>query len=264
MGNVYIGGTGKTPTSIQIANQIIKSGNKPAILRKFYKNHEDEYGLIRNNFDNLILDSDRVDGIRKIEKLKFDIAILDDGLQDYRITKNLNIICFNSNQLVGNGLILPSGPLRENLSTLKDADIIIINGVKNKSFEKKLLSINENLEIFYSSYIPINLNEFKNKKLLAISGIGNPNNFFDLIEKNGLSIEKKVVFPDHHEFSRKEIKDILNEAETKNYQIIMTEKDFFKFPEIKNNKIKYLKVSLQIKDQEKILKRINKLHDKIN
>ena len=139
MGNVYIGGTGKTPTSIQIANQIIKSGNKPAILRKFYKNHEDEYGLIRNNFDNLILDSDRVDGIRKIEKLKFDIAILDDGLQDYRITKNLNIVCFNSNQLVGNGLILPSGPLRENLSTLKDADIIIINGVKNKSFEKKTI-----------------------------------------------------------------------------------------------------------------------------
>ena len=91
VGNVYIGGTGKTPTSIQIANQIIKSGNKPAILRKFYKNHEDEYGLIRNNFDNLILDSDRVDGIRKIEKLKFDIAILDDGLQDYKPSSNIEI-----------------------------------------------------------------------------------------------------------------------------------------------------------------------------
>ena len=74
--------------------------------------------------------------------------ILDDGLQDYRINKNLNIVCFNQNQLVGNGLILPSGPLRESLSSLKDVEVVIINGTKNKDFEDKILNINKNLKVF--------------------------------------------------------------------------------------------------------------------
>ena len=261
VGNIYIGGTGKTPVSIFLANEIQKLGKKPVILRKFYKNHQDEYGLIRNNFKNLIIDSNRVNGIKKIEKLNFDVVILDDGLQDYRIRKNISIVCFNSTQLIGNGLIIPSGPLRESLETLKNVELVIINGNKNEKFEKKLLSINSNLEIFYSKYIPININEFINKKLLAIAGIGSPENFFSLAEKNGLKIEKKLIFPDHYQFSKKEIKDILDEAETNNYQIVMTEKDYFKFQDFKSEKIKYLKVSLQIENQERLLKKIKELND---
>ena len=69
----------------------------------------------------------------------FDSIIMDDGFQDYSIRKDLNIICFNNNQLIGNGMILPAGPLREGLSSLKRADIIIINGTKNKDFEEKVL-----------------------------------------------------------------------------------------------------------------------------
>ena len=171
VGNIYIGGTGKTPVSIFLANEIQKMGKKPVILRKFYKSHQDEYGLIRNNFKNLIIDSNRINGIKKIEKLNFDVVILDDGLQDYNIRKNISIVCFNSTQLIGNGLIIPSGPLRESLSSLKNVEIVIINGNKNENFEKKLFSINSNLEIFYSKYTPTNINDFKNKKLLAIAGI---------------------------------------------------------------------------------------------
>ena len=82
------------------------------------------------------------------------MVILDDGFQDRKIKKNLNIICFNQKQLIGNGFILPSGPLREGLKSLNKANIILINGKKDKNFEDKVLSINKDLEIFYSNYRP--------------------------------------------------------------------------------------------------------------
>ena len=83
------------------------------------------------------MNKNRAKAIKKAEKENFNVVILDDGFQDHTIKKNLNIICFNDKQLVGNGLIFPAGPLRENLNSLKKAQIIIINGEKNESFEKK-------------------------------------------------------------------------------------------------------------------------------
>jgi tetraacyldisaccharide 4'-kinase len=261
VGNIYIGGTGKTPTSILLAKELLKIGKKPVILRKFYKNHADEHNLIKENFKSLILCESRINGIRKAEKDGFDSIILDDGFQDYKIKKDLNIICFNQNQLIGNGLVLPAGPLRESLSSLNAAHIILINGKKNDEFEKKILGINKNLEIFYSYYKPINVEQFKDKKLMAIAGIGNPENFFQLIEESGLSIEKKAIYPDHYRFTRNEIQEIEKEAENKNYQIIMTEKDYFKSKYFNNNKIKCLKVSLQIDEKERFIKTIAKIYD---
>ena len=261
IGNIYLGGTGKTPTSLFIAKELLSSGKRPAILRKNYKNHIDEYNLIKNSFKDLIVDQSRIDGLRKMENLNFDTAILDDGFQDHTIKKDFSIICFNKNQLIGNGLLLPAGPLRDSLSTLRNADVILINGDKDKDFEQRVLKINKHLEIFYSSYVPYNLKDFKNKKLLAIAGIGNPENFFSLLNKYNLNVEKKLVFPDHYNFSKKEIEDIIIEAEKKNFQIIMTEKDFFKIDHYKFKNIRYLKVSLKINEKEKLLKKINSLYD---
>ena len=260
VGNIYLGGTGKTPTSILLANELSKLGKKPLILRKYYKNHNDEYSLIKNYFKNLIISKNRIEGLKEAEKSNFDIVILDDGLQDYKIKKNLSIVCFNNNQLIGNGMVLPSGPLRENLSILKNVEIVIINGSKNINFENKILNINKKLEIFYSFYKPINLDQFKNKKLLALAAIGNPENFFQLVEKNNLKIFKKKIFPDHYQFSKAEMQNILREAEMKNYQVIMTEKDYYKINHYKLKKINYLKVSLEIYNKEKLLKKINSLY----
>jgi len=260
VGNIYVGGTGKTPTSIFLANELKKLGRNPAILRKFYESHTDEYNLIKKHFSNLILNKNRLEGI-KSEMQNFDSVILDDGFQDYTIKKNLSIICFNQNQMIGNGMVLPSGPLRESIYSLKRANIILINGEKNIKFENKILEINKDLEFFYSTYKPINLDEFKNKKLLAIAGIGNPENFFNLIENNNLKIDEKIIFPDHYRISKTEMQKILEKAEVKNYQIIMTEKDFFKIEKYKLKNIKYLKILLEINEQEKFLNRINKLYD---
>ena len=159
---------------------------------------------------------------------------------------------------------MPSGPLREKLSSLNTADIILINGKKDNDFEKKILNINKNLKIFYSLYKPTNIDQFKNKKLFAIAGIANPSNFFELIEENRLKIEKKLIYPDHYQFSENEIESIKKEAERKNYQIIMTEKDYFKTKHFNNDRIKYLKVSLEINDKERFIKTIMKLYDQNN
>ena len=118
--------------------------------------------------------------------------------------------------------------LREGLGALKDVDMVLINGDEDEKFTKKILDINNNLRIFYYSYEPVNLGEFKNKKLFAIAGIAHPENFFQLLESNKLKVEKKLIFPDHYNFSRKEIEEILREADSKNFQIIMTEKTILK------------------------------------
>lgn len=264
VGNIYIGGTGKTPTSIYLTNMLSNLGKKPVIVRKYYQDHFDEHNLIKKNVNNFILNVDRGKGILEAIKQNYDSVILDDGFQDYKIKTNLNIICFNHNQLLGNGFVLPAGPLRENLNSLKKANLILINGMKDIKFEKKLLKINNNLEIFYSQYRPTNLSQFKNKKLLAIAGIGNPDNFFKLMTQNNLDIRKKMIFPDHYKFNENEIKNICSYAKQKNYHIIMTEKDFYKIDQFKIDGIKYLQVKLEIFNKESFLKKVNDVYNKKN
>lgn len=254
VGNIYLGGTGKTPTSILLANELSSMGKRTAILRKFYKSHVDEYNLIKSNFKNLILNKNRINGIFEAVKVGYDCIVLDDGFQDYKIKKSLNIICFNNNQKLGNGFVIPAGPLRENLKSLKDAQIILINGKKDLKFEEKILNINKKLKIFYSSYRPLNLENFRGKKLMAIAAIGNPINFFELLKKNNLTLEEEKIYPDHYEFKKKEINNLIKYAEENNYHLIMTEKDYFKLKEICENKLDYLKVSLEIENFENFKK----------
>ena len=229
-------------------------GKKTAILRKFYKSHVDEYNLIKSNFKNLILNKNRINGIFEAVKVGYDCIVLDDGFQDYKIKKSLNIICFNNNQKLGNGFVIPAGPLRENLKSLKDAQIILINGKKDLKFEEKILNINRKLKIFYSSYRPLNLENFRGKKLMAIAAIGNPINFFELLKRNNLTLEEEKIYPDHYEFKKKEIDSLIKYAEENNYNLIMTEKDYFKLKEISENELDYLKVSLEIENFENFKK----------
>ena len=202
----------------------------------------------------MLLDKNRLNALNKLQVSDHDVVILDDGLQDYRIKKDLKIVCFNQNQLIGNGFILPSGPLREGLGALKDVDMVLINGDKDEKFTKKILDINNNLRIFYYSYEPVNLGEFKNKKLFAIAGIAHPENFFQLLENNKLKVEKKLIFPDHYSISDEIIDNIKDIANKNKLKIITTEKDFLRLTKKQQKGINYLKVKLKIQNINKLKK----------
>ena len=118
IGNIYVGGTGKTPLSILISQELQKIGKNPVIVKKFYKDHFDEHKLIKKYFKNLYLHKNRSFAINEAKINGFQTVILDDGFQEYRIKTDLNILCFNSNQLIGNGYTFPSGPLSANSATL--------------------------------------------------------------------------------------------------------------------------------------------------
>ena len=253
VGNIYVGGTGKTPLSMLIANEL-KNKKKPVIIKKFYKEHKDEHELIKSNKIPLILNNTRKSAIEKAQKDNFDFVILDDGFQDFSIYKNINIICFNENQLIGNGMLLPSGPLREKISSLKRAQIIVINGNKNKEFEEKILYISNNLKIFYSKYIPSNISSFTNKKLLAFAGIGEPEFFFETLKKNNLDVKKTISFPDHYNYKEDEIREIYDYAKKNNYTVITTEKDFHRIKNYKIENIEFLKLKLEIQNKDKLIK----------
>ncbi len=258
IGNIYVGGTGKTPLSIEIAKELIILNKRPAIIKKFYKNQKDEHSMIQEKTNCLVLENNRVQAIKKAERENFELAILDDGFQDHTIQKDLNILCFNNKQLIGNGLMFPAGPLRENLNSLKKAQIIIINGKKDEEFEKKIYNISKNIKIFYSEYIPENIEKFKNKNLYAFAGIGNPDNFFELLTEYNLNVKKKIGFPDHYELSDEELDNMIKESNENNLEIITTEKDFYRHKDRGFNKLKYLKIKLKICEKNKLINEILK------
>ena len=99
-------------------------------------------------------------------------------------------------------------------SALNLAEIVLINGNKDEYFEEKILTVNNKIKIFYSQYVPTNLDHFKGKKLIAIAGIGNPNNFFQLVEENGLKL-KKLIYPDHYIFNDTDVQEIKNKIAKK-------------------------------------------------
>ena len=260
IGNIYVGGTGKTPLSILVSKELSKIGKKPVIIRKYYKEHMDEHSMIKENFSHLILNSDRTSAVQEAQNKNFDTAILDDGFQDYKIKKDLSIICFNSN-FEGNDFVIPAGPLRENLNSIKNAQIMVINGYKNLKFEKKILEINNNIDIYYSKYKAINYAKFSQKELLVITGIGNPENFLELLSSHKLKIAKKYIFPDHYTFNKEELNNFKSEAKKNGYQIICTEKDYHRIKKHSVDEIDFLRVELVLDKKETLIKKIQDIYD---
>lgn len=258
VGNIYLGGTGKTPLVIYIAKKLLKYNKNPAIIKKFYSDHFDERELINKNLDCLFTNRLRHQAIKKAEEKNHDVAILDDGFQDHSVKKDINIICFNSNQLIGNGFTLPAGPLRENINTIKKSQIVLINGEKNKDFEKKIFNISSSIKIFYSKYLLLDKDNFENKNVFAFAGIGNPENFFETLKKNNFKVKKKFIFPDHYEFQKKEIQNLIDDSLKNNLELVTTEKDFLRISKFGFKEVKCIKVKLEIIDEEDFIKFILK------
>ena len=259
IGNIYIGGTGKTPTTLKIYQILKKLGKKPVIVKKYYKNQLDEIDLIKSNTKNIFTAKKRRFAIEDAINKKFNTVILDDGFQDHSIQKSLNILCFNSSQLLGNQHTIPSGPLREKLKSIKRSQLILINGKRNAKFEIKLKKIHNKIKIIYTKYVPKNLKNFKNKKYLAFAGIGNPKNFFDLLDSFKISTKEKVYFPDHYNYSKSDINKLIAQAKKKKLKLITTEKDFYRLKKIGYKNIEYLSVELKIENERLLIEKLKSL-----
>ena len=256
VGNIYIGGTGKTSLSIKINKLLAQKNIKSCFIKKFYKNQIDEQKLLSSN-GKLLNSQNRVKALKQAENENYEVAILDDGLQDKSIFHNLSFICFNNISWIGNGFTIPAGPLRDQLSILKKYNHVFLNGnLENlEIITDKLKQINPNLIIHLGKYEPVNLDQFNIKdKYIVFSGIGNHDTFISMIKKSGLSIFREIEFPDHYNYTEKDINDILIEAQKFNCKIITTEKDFFRINNPKLTEIKFIKTSLKIIDEEKFLK----------
>ena len=258
VGNIYLGGTGKTPLCIEIFSILKNLNMKPAFIRKQYAHFQDEANL-QESIGPIYQSKQRIEAILEAAKNNINVAILDDGFQDFSIKKNLSIVCFNEKQWIGNGLTIPSGPLRSNLSALKKADCVIINGKKNNNIENRILGENEKIKIFYCNYKTQNVDQFKNKKIIAFAGIGNPENFFDLLIENKLNIIETVKFPDHHKYSEKELENLLNKIKDNNSILLTTEKDYFRISEKNKIKIKCLKINVEIENKNQFIEEVKKI-----
>ena len=257
IGNIYLGGTGKTPLSIEIFSILKNLNMNPAFIRKQYNLFEDEADL-QKSIGPVYQSKKRIEAIKEAAQNNVDVVILDDGFQDFSINKNLSIICFSEKLWIGNGLTMPSGPLRSNLSALKKAECVIINGKKNKNIENKILNENGKIKIFYSNYKPKNIDEFKNKKVIAFAGIGNPENFFDLLIENKLNVIETIKFSDHHKYSQQELENLFNLIKDNNSILLTTEKDYFRIPEKNKTKIKCLKIDVEIENKNQFIEEIKK------
>jgi tetraacyldisaccharide 4'-kinase len=258
VGNVYLGGTGKTPLCIEIFI-ILKNLNKnPVFIRKKYSSFQDETNL-QKQVGPLYESKKRIDALNKAIYNKADIAILDDGFQDFSIKKDLSIVCFNEKQWIGNGLVIPSGPLREDLSALNRANWVVINGKKNTNIENEILKKDKTIKIFYIKYKAQNINEFKNEKVVCFAGIANPDSFFNLLKDNNINILEKISFPDHYNYSDNELENLVNKAKENNATLLTTEKDFFRIGENHKKNIKHLKIKVEIENKKQFIEKINKI-----
>ena len=255
VGNIYLGGTGKTPMCIEIFS-ILKNLNMiHGFVRKEYSSFRDEAEL-QKKIGPIYQNKKRVDAIKNAIKDGINIAILDDGFQDFSVNKNLSIVCFNEKQWIGNGLSIPSGPLREELSSLKRADCVILNGEKNIKIENKIYSKNKLIKIFYIKYKPLYIDNFKHKKVIAFAGIGNPINFFDLLKENNIDILEKIKFPDHYNYTKEDLEKLINKAKSSDSMLLTTEKDFFRIDENYQKYINCIKISVEIQNKNHFIETI--------
>ena len=258
VGNIYIGGTGKTPLVNNLASYF-KKRFKTFIIKKNYPSHIDEKKLLESKH-KVIFEKTRELSLEKATREKAKIIIFDDGLQEKTINYDLKIVCFNSIKLDGNGLVIPAGPLRESLKSIKNYDIVLINGNINKetnNFINKIKNINPEIKIFMGKYTPKNYNKLKNKKFLVFSGIGNPHTFSDTLKSLKIKFYDYAKYPDHYDYKESDLLKLKELAKLKNCELLTTEKDYFRIKKSLRKNINFLKVELSIDNEKQFYKYLN-------
>ena len=259
VGNIYLGGMGKTSVCIELSLILKNLGKKSCFIQKNYDFLVDENKLL-SKIAPVFSSSKRLEAIKSAQKEQFDVAIMDDGFQDFSIKKNFSFLCFGEKQWIGNGRLIPAGPLRESLKEGIDrSNCILIKGKKNNLIENEIGKINNTIDIFYFDYESINIKNYLNNPIIAFAGIGDPGNFFELLKKNNINTVANFSFPDHHNYSDDEINRLIDKAKENNAILLTTEKDFLRIKEEFHDKISFLEIKLIIQEKNKLVDKIKKL-----
>jgi len=260
VGNIYLGGTGKTPLAIKISQILKREGIKVATIKKNYLNQKDEQLLLKQKTSLIIADS-RKDAINQGINEKYDILVFDDGLQETKIDFDIKLVCFKSKIWIGNGQLIPAGPMRERISSLKRFDAVFLNGSSGnfKEIEKQIKNVNLDIKIFKTFYKILNIHTYNlETKYLIFSGIGDPSSFKDILVENKFNVAREMVFPDHYDYSLQDLEKIQNIARNEKLKIITTEKDFMKIPQEFKKEINFLTIDLIIQDERKLIELLTK------
>ncbi len=260
VGNIALGGTGKTPTTIAIANFLEKNGYNVGIVTRGHgrenisnsflvKNQSwrecgDEVVLLKNNTSSntrIFVSLNKVYAARKLSKMGCNIVLLDDGFQHRRVDRDIDIVLLGpENQKRGCQLIYPYGLLREPFCYLKRADITI--STKNNLMKSAVLKSDHTLDLkikeeVLSSNSKKNIHDLANKSgIVSVCSIGDPDSFSKTLEGININIEKKLVFPDHWPFSLRDVEKINRLAKKEGLKhVVCTEKDFVKLVEFKQH-----------------------------
>ncbi len=265
VGNITLGGTGKTTCVEYLTGKLISQGKRVAILSRGYK-RGDEPAMLQNKFPlaHVIIDKNRVRAASKaVRSFAVDILILDDGFQQWRIAKDLEIVTIDAQNPFGNNRLLPAGFLREPLNALKRADIFILtqtDAISNiDDLVNKLKHINPCALIAESIHKAVGFNSianpdiflgadfFKNKRAIVFSGIGNPQGFENCICGLGINIAKSLRFTDHYNYTQADLDNIIKVAGQINVDtIITTQKDAIKIKELKINGSDILALNIKL------------------
>jgi len=269
VGNISMGGTGKTPLVKFIASELVKRGFKPGLVSRgyggkysgtlevtpetTYKQTGDEAQILAKLNIPFFIDKNRSRAARKLqEKHNVDVVISDDGLQHYAMGRDIEIAVIDGARRLGNGLAFPAGPLREPKSRLSEVDFIVNNGGPTEG-DEILMTLSPAKFIHLNSGKEYSVDKWPmHNQVHAIAGVGNPNRFFDLLLRLGFEFDKNP-FPDHHKYNKRDLYYL------DHLPILMTEKDAAKCKHFKNSKIWYLSIESIIESQF-----IDKLEEKLN
>lgn len=269
IGNASLGGSGKTPTAIAVAELLLSQKKSPIFLTRGYKRKSKDCLLIKKGCDksshqeagdealllseiaDTIIGEDRLQALKLIEKTGSEVVIMDDGLQNLSVAKNYSILVVDAQIGFGNGLVFPSGPLRETLSSaLKRTDLVLIINETDQQLRQQLARYKT--KTTSGKLIAKNLTKFQNRNLLAFAGIGYPEKFFRFLQKNNLQVVTTKSFADHHNYTHAELLSLCNQAKSLDAKAITTKKDWVKFPKFFKRRIDYLDIELEFADRDLI------------
>lgn len=272
VGNLSLGGTGKTPVVLFLANHFLSKKKKVGILTRGYggcligpvKVMKSQHTAQEVGDEPLLLAAvaptwvsrDRVAGARAMMKEGIELILLDDGYQNPFLYKDINIVVVDGLQGFGNKEVFPCGPLRESLNRgLKRADAVVVVRPPSQTLKQDLKFYKKDL---LEADIEIDTKAIPRKKVVAFCGIGNPSKFFASLDKEEACVAAKKSFPDHHAYSSSDLKDLKKMAHQHKAVLVTTEKDWVRLDKKDQKDILAVPLILKWKDwaiMEKVLKR---------